>query len=251
MSGELVTLAVVLGGVDHGDSDRVMTLLTRARGKLGAFAAGARRSKRRFAGALEPFTLLEVRLLERRGELLFLESCRIVDAHAGLREDLGRIGHAGHAAELCRELCREREAHEGLFDDLVRYLSALAAAEARPEDLLAFELAALGHAGLAPRLSDCAICGAAIEGAAAFDPDHGGVLCERCVPQAHRGAVNASADALDLLRRLQAAGFFAGVSAPDAGQRARARALVRRFTRHAIGREPRSVEFLARVGIEG
>lgn len=251
MSAELATEAVVIGGVDYGDSDRVITLLTRARGKLAAFAAGARRSKRRFAGALEPFTLLSVRLREGRGELLHLDSCSVIAAHGGLREDLGRLAHAGHAAELCRELLRDHEAHPELFEEVVRYLGELARAPARPEDLLAFELAALSHAGFAPRLSECSICGERTSGAALFDPDHGGVLCGSCQASAGRGALSADAAALDALRELQARGPFAGVSLPDAALRARARGLVRRFTRHAIGREPRSVEFLARVGIEG
>ncbi|HEY0839497.1 MAG TPA: DNA repair protein RecO, partial [Vulgatibacter sp.] len=113
---ELRAEAIVLGVVDYGDSDRVVTLLTRERGRLPAFAAGARKSKRRFAGALDPFTRLAVRLSEGKGELYFLASCEVLSAHAGLRADLGRIGHAGYAAELCRELCREREPHPEIYD---------------------------------------------------------------------------------------------------------------------------------------
>jgi DNA repair protein RecO (recombination protein O) len=251
VSAELATEAVVIGGVDYGDSDRVLTLLTRARGKVAAFAAGARRSRRRFAGALEPFTLLSVRLREGRGELSFLESCDVIAAHGGLREDLGRLAHAGHAAELCRELTREGEAHPELFADLVDYLGKLAGAEASPSDLLAFELRALAHAGFAPRLADCAVCGAQVAGDALFDPDHGGVLCASCAATAGRGALPADAAALAALRELQARGPFGGAGIENAGLRARARALVRRFTRHAIGRDPRSLEFLARLGIEG
>ena len=44
--------ALVLSTVDYGESDRLVTLLTREHGKLTAFAAGARKSKRLFAGAL-------------------------------------------------------------------------------------------------------------------------------------------------------------------------------------------------------
>jgi DNA repair protein RecO (recombination protein O) len=251
VSAEIAATAVLIGGVDYGDADRVITLLTRERGKLAAFAAGARRSKRRFAGALEPFTLLSVRLREGRGDLLHLDSCSVLDGHGGLREDLARLAYAGHAAELCRELVRDREPHPGLFDDLVRYLGGLSRGAARPEDLLAFELGALAHGGFAPRLSECAICGEAVRGAALFDPDHGGVLCGACAGTAGRSALQADAAALDALRELAARGPLAGVDVPDAQVRARARGLLRRFTRHAIGREPRSLQFLAQLGIEG
>lgn len=241
---------IVLGCVDYGDADRVVTLLTRERGRVAAFAAGARKSKRRFAGALEPFTVLRVELAERRGDLLFLNGCTVLDAHAGLRFDLARIAHAGHAAELCRELCRDREPHEELYDELRRYLAALAGREADPAALLSFELAALGHVGVAPRVTDCAVCGSAAEGPALFDAGHGGVLCGGCSGMAFPGAVRADAQALAALGALQAAAPF-DVAVAEPRLRAQVRTLVRRFTHQVIGRSPRSLEFLAQVGIEG
>ena len=42
--------AVVLRTVDYGERDRVVTLLSRERGKLSAFARGGRSSQRRFGG---------------------------------------------------------------------------------------------------------------------------------------------------------------------------------------------------------
>ena len=44
------TPAVIVRAVDYGEADRVVTLLTRARGKVSAIARGARKSRRRFAG---------------------------------------------------------------------------------------------------------------------------------------------------------------------------------------------------------
>lgn len=248
---ELATEAMVLGGVDYGDADRIVTLLTVARGKVSAFAAGARKSKRRFAGVLQPFTVIDARLLERRGDLFFLASASIVDAHAGLRDDLGRIGHAGHAAELCRELTRDREPHPELYEGLRRYLAALARSPARPEDLLAFELSALGDTGVAPRLDACAICGGEVEGVAPFDPGHGGFLCAGCERAAYPGALRVEPAVRGAVARLQAAGPFAGVELPEARTRAGARAVVRRFTHHLLGKSPRSLEVLAQLGIEG
>ena len=67
VSPHLKLRAIVLRTVDYGESDRVVTLLTAERGKLAAFARGARASRRRFGGALEPFTLLAVEARERRG----------------------------------------------------------------------------------------------------------------------------------------------------------------------------------------
>ncbi len=249
---ELVTEAVVLGSVDYGDADRVVTLLSEARGRISAFAAGARKSKRRFAGVLEPFTVLDARLAERRGgDLLFLNSATIVDAHAGLREDLGRIAHAGHAAELCRELTRGGQPQPELYARIRGYLGTLASSPARPEDLLAFELGALGDTGVAPRLDACAICDGEVADLAPFDPGHGGFLCGGCERAAYPGAIRVDATARAALARLQEAGPFAGVELAHPGTRAAVRAVVRRFTREILGKNLRSLEVMQQLGIEG
>ncbi|MGB8930511.1 MAG: DNA repair protein RecO, partial [Anaeromyxobacteraceae bacterium] len=150
---------IVLRVVDYGESDRIVTLLTRERGKVGAFARGARASRRRFQGLLEPFTLLAVELTDRRGDLLGLESASALRAHGGIRGELARIAVAGYATELACELVRDAEPHAGLFDLLAAFLGALDAATPHPAALRAYELGALAEAGFMPRLDSCARCG--------------------------------------------------------------------------------------------
>ena len=99
--------AIVLRTVAYGESDVIAHLLVRGRGRVSAFARGARSSRRRFGGALEPFQLVEVLLAERSGqELWMLREASVAEAYPGLREDLHRIAHAGYAAELAHELSR-------------------------------------------------------------------------------------------------------------------------------------------------
>lgn len=243
--------ALVLWTVDYGDADRIVTLFTRGQGKLGVFAKGARASRRRFAGALEPFTLLEVRLRPGRGELLFLDSCSIRDSFLGLRGTLEGIAYAGHAAELCRELCKERQPHEGLYDLLLRYLEVLAKGRTAPLHLLAFELLAVGEAGLAPRLDACAICGGGDLGErVVFDPSQGGILCRGCVGAANPGAFSCPAGAVHQAARLQreGAGSFTDLESALMPQ---VRQLVRRTTRSILGRDPRTLQVFDQLGIEG
>ena len=123
-----------------------MTLLSRERGKLVAFARGARASKRRFGGGLEPFTLVTAELAERGGgdAMARLDSVSVERSFHHIRGDLARIGCAAYAAELAGELVRDHEPHAALFDLLVEYLGRLDAAPARPAELRVFEL---GRAG--------------------------------------------------------------------------------------------------------
>jgi DNA repair protein RecO (recombination protein O) len=52
---ELRTEAIVLRAIDYGESDRIVTFCTADFGKIRGIAKGARRSRKRFANALEPF----------------------------------------------------------------------------------------------------------------------------------------------------------------------------------------------------
>jgi DNA repair protein RecO (recombination protein O) len=244
--------AVVLRVVDTGESDRVVTLLSRERGKLSAFARGARASRRRFGGALEPFTLLSAEARGRAGsELLTLDSVSVARGFGAIRGDLARIACAGYAAELARELVRDQEAHEDLFDLLVAYLAALDAAPAVPAALRAFELGALRIAGLMPRLDGCAGCGGAVDTggrAIRFDPGQGGALCAACASSAAPGSPSLSPDTLAALVHLQDGGLDAARApmTPVAGREARA--ALSAFVEHHLGRRLAARRFLDEVG---
>src|SRR5512136_166407 len=59
------TDAVVLRTYKLGESDRIVVFLTRDRGKKRGVARGARNSRRRFGGALEPLTRVRVAYFEK------------------------------------------------------------------------------------------------------------------------------------------------------------------------------------------
>src|SRR5665647_2383871 len=58
--------AIVLRAQKLGEADRIVTLLTRQRGKVRAVAKGVRRTKSRFGARLEPFMVVDVQLYEGR-----------------------------------------------------------------------------------------------------------------------------------------------------------------------------------------
>ncbi len=244
--------AIVLRTVDTGEADRVVTLLSRERGKVAAFARAARASRRRFGGALEPFTLVRAEVRERAGaELLGLESVSPIEAFGGIRGDLARIACAAYATELARDLVRDHQPHEDLFDLLAAYLAALAAAPALPAGLRAFELGALRAAGLLPRLEACVRCNAPLPAARAvrLDPAHGGVLCGACAPLASPNAPSLSADAAAALARL-AVGGLAAARAERLGPREgrEARDALGAFIEHHLGHRLAARRFLDEVG---
>ncbi len=252
MSGPAKLTGIVLRVVDTGEADRVVTLLTRERGKVAAYARGARASRRRFGGSLEPFTLVTAEVRERAGsELLGLDSVSPVAAFGAIRGDLARIACASYAAELARELVRDHEPHDDLFELLAAYLGVLDAGPARPAALRAFELGALRAAGLSPRLDACARCGGELESdrGLRLDPAQGGLLCAACQAFAAAGAVSVSPATAAALMRLAEGGLAAAAVeplVPPAGREARD--ALTGFIEHHLGKRLQARRFLEEVG---
>ena len=239
------TEAIVLSSVDYGEADRIVTLLTLGRGRLSAFAAGARKSKRRFAGNLEPGSHVKARLVERRGDTCRLDAADLQRSFHHVREDLPRIARALYCLELCRELTRDHEPHEELFAALLSYLGQLDAKQAGPTSLLKFELDALAHTGFMPRFSPCALCGGPTGAQPRFDARHGGVTCQACAARVPEG-LHVAPQLVEALAALQN-----GSRTPlDAPTRAKARELLNLFIAHQVGRRLKSVDFMEQVGTD-
>ncbi len=237
--------ALVLSTVDYGDADRLVTFFTRDHGRLTAFAAGARKSKRRFAGALEAGTHLKASLVTRGTETCRLDAVDVVKSFHRLRDELPLIARALYCLELCRELTRDGQPHHELFDALKDYLGLLEDKKAGPTSLLKFELDALQHTGLMPRFSPCALCGGPTGHQPRFDPQHGGVVCFSCAPRVPQGVYVPPA-VVESLARLQA-----GERVPlPPDVRARAREVLNLFIAHNLGRALKAAAFMEQVGLD-
>jgi DNA repair protein RecO (recombination protein O) len=179
------TKAFVLRAVDLRESDRLLTLLTLELGKVSAVARGARSSRRRFGGALEPFALVEVVLARGRGRegLLSLSEAALIEAHAGLASDLERLGAAALVVELAREVTPEHEPDARLFDIVAEALALLSRGGGDSRALaICAAFRVLACAGLGVSASRCNACGVPVPPGrkAHFDPRRGGVVCTAC-----------------------------------------------------------------------
>lgn len=255
--------AFVLRAVPYGDSDLIVHLLVRGKGRVSAFARGARgagKGRMRYGGALEVFQLVEVLLAETRSsDLLALREASLLEPYAGLREDLLRLAHAGYAAELIHDLTRAGQPADALLALACGFCAALAEAAPSSARLRALELGALEAAGLSPSLAACARCGGPLPpGRVAFDPAAGGAACARCAAPA---ALLLTPGAGAALRQLQARGLSgaeAPVSADGSGRPADSAAFeeacaqaarpLSAFLEHHLGRRMRTVDFMAQVG---
>lgn len=175
---------LVVGAVDYGEADRVVHVLSRL-GRASLFAPSARKSRRRFAGALEPFTTISPELApgQRRG-LPTLASASVVKARPGIRTELERIALASYAVELASRVAPEGDAADGLYELTVAMLDRLSDARqpAAVTTRRVFELRLLDVLGYAPKLDACLEASCALAETSYLDLLRGGALCEQ-----HRG----------------------------------------------------------------
>lgn len=168
--------------VDYRDSDRIVTLLTEDYGKISALARGARKSQRRFGGALQPYVLMNADFREGRGELAHLERVSVDRSFHGILRSLEAIGAAGAALAVIRERIPDREPEPVVFDAAVRFLEALDEHAPTEEALLTLQIRVLNVLGFSPTLDRCVGCGKvpAPGRAASFDASRGGIVCRAC-----------------------------------------------------------------------
>jgi DNA repair protein RecO (recombination protein O) len=181
MPAPLKTQAVVLRSIRYGEADRIVHLYTPGRGRVGAIAKGARRTRSRFGGRLEPFFRLDLLLHEGRGDLLTVTGAETVEGYARLRSNGGSLDAAARACDAVARLFDTGEAHPEVFNLLCNELALIDEEPARAThaNQLAFRLKLLLAAGLAPQLAACATCGAR-DHLTGFSGAAGGVVCTAC-----------------------------------------------------------------------
>lgn len=150
------------------ESDLLVTLFTRAEGKLRGVARAAKKSRKRFGGALEPLTYVKVTYVEReRQELARLDSCEVLESPLATEISYPRLVALGHVAELLDELLPDREPNDAVFRLALSVLRALGEEDFRLP-VTYFELWMARLMGYLPELLNCLACGRALNGSRAY-----------------------------------------------------------------------------------
>jgi DNA repair protein RecO (recombination protein O) len=191
---------VVLRVQKLGEADRIITLLSRKHGKIRGVAKGVRRTSSRFGARLEPFGHVDVQLYTGR-TLDVITQVDTLDAFGvGLVDDYARYTAACAVLETADRLTSEEG--EPVLRLYLLVVGALRALSDRGRDaslvLDAFLLRAMGFAGWAPAVTECARCGDPGPHKS-FSVPAGGSVCPQCRPP---GSASPAGETLSLLDAL-------------------------------------------------
>jgi DNA repair protein RecO (recombination protein O) len=160
--------AIVLRTYPLREADLLVTLFTRLEGKVRGVARSAKKSKRRFGGALEPLTYVRAFYEDReRQELARLDSCEVLESPLATEVSYPRAVALGHVAELLDELLPDRESNDAVFRLAISVLGELRGSDVWMP-ITYFELWMTRLMGYLPELSECMVCGRTLKGSRAF-----------------------------------------------------------------------------------
>jgi DNA repair protein RecO (recombination protein O) len=160
--------AIVLRTYPLREADLLVTLFTRLEGKVRGVARSAKKSKKRFGGALEPLTYVRAYYDDReRSELARLDACDVLESPLATEVGYPRAVALAHVAEILDELLPDREANDAVFRLALSVIAGLRG----PEIWLPityFELWMTRLMGYLPELTECMVCGRALNGSRAY-----------------------------------------------------------------------------------
>lgn len=171
--------AIVLRSYPLHEADLLVTFFTRAEGKVKGVAKAAKKSRKRFGGALEPLTAVRLYYDDREGkELARIDSCDVLASPLTNAVDYPRAVGLGHVAELLDELLPDREANDAMFRLSLAVLAHLQGGTIWLP-VTYFDLWTVRLVGFLPELTECIVCGAALDGRRAFyHALADGLMCE-------------------------------------------------------------------------
>ncbi len=183
MDDVIAVTGMVTGAITVGEYDKRITILTKERGKIQAFARGAKKPNSQFSAIANPFVFGTFYLHSGRSAYN-LQKATISNYFEAMREDLDAIYYGSYFLELANYYGQE---NVGAAEQLnLIYLSLYALMGDNFSNRLVraiYELKTLVINGEYPSVFSCISCGDK-DNLKYFSSSKGGAICEKCGPVA-------------------------------------------------------------------
>lgn len=169
---------IVIRTRDYGETHKIVTLMTREKGKIGVMARGAKKPKSRMSSVTQPF-IHGMYLLQIGSGLGSMSQGEMISSLRSIREDIIKTAYASYLAELTDKLVDEKQPDPFIYEQFLQTLTWMN--EGKDAEILSlmYELKLFKKAGFAPIVDRCVNCGKE-DGPFNFSILEGGFLCFRC-----------------------------------------------------------------------
>ncbi len=176
---QITVTGMVLAAMPVGDYDKRLVILTKERGKISAFAKGARKPNSALLACSQSFVFGEFTLYAGRNSYNVMNA-EITNYFPDLKEDLEAVSYGCYFAELVEQITRENNDEMEVLKLLYQTMRALTKPSI-PNKLIRyiFELKMMSINGYTPQVFECVSCGTT-ENVHLFSFQKGGLVCSNC-----------------------------------------------------------------------
>lgn len=176
-----VTEGLVLREVLYRDSDKMLTILTKDRGKVSASCPGARSRQSSMRAGTQLLSFSSFTLYENRGRYS-VNAADPIELFIGVRSDIFSLSLASYMAEVLEAVSDEEDSASELLITGLNCLYALSVHK-KPRALIkaVFELRVMMLAGYAPDVSECPSCGESDISSPILELKSGRIGCAGCM----------------------------------------------------------------------
>ncbi len=186
-----IVTGMVLSAMPVGDYDKRLVILTKERGKISAFAKGARKQNSALLACSQPFSFGEFSLYTGRSSYNIV-SAEISNYFGELREDFDSLCYGFYFCEFADYLTKENNDEKEILKLLYQTFRVLIKKSIDVRLVRAiFELKIMTLNGEAPQVFSCVKCekpfgntkqeeSKAYQAKYFFSAERGGILCDTC-----------------------------------------------------------------------
>jgi len=183
------TEAILLRKIEYGDHDYIITFLSRSRGKISVMAKNAKKSVKRFSGALDLFSVNHIQCTfpkKNKHAMIILSQTDLENGFVNIRYNLFKTAYACYWVELIYLWLEEGKKQTMLYDLLFFVLDMLNRSDIKMEVLsLLFQIRFMGLSGFSPNIQSCENCNTLVDSiqqeSVRFDFREGRIICRNCL----------------------------------------------------------------------
>ena len=233
--------AIILKGMNYGENDRILRLLSLDHGKISAIAKGVRKEKSTLKGAIEPITLGIYHLNAGRNMFL-ISQAEIINIFRNIKNSLQSIVAASFMMDLSDSFLEENNPDIETYALLKNALLCLEMKTEKWNEIsLHFEINIHKIHGVLPDIYRCIACGSMDAGKRVkVDVNRGGVLCKKCSQEFPRDE-SYPLESLYVIEKASRLAIDNFVNEKSGKMHLTlARNIIAQFTRHYLGKEIKS-----------
>ncbi|GMQ56386.1 DNA repair protein RecO [Vallitalea sediminicola] len=177
---EIKTKGIVISEMPIGENDKRIVMITKEKGKITAFARGARKMNSMFLAGSQLFSYGEYILYKGKSSAYTIKQVQLIESFHNIRSDIDKLAYGLYVLEFCEYITQENVPNNYLMKLMLKTLQVLVK-KVSDYDLTVriFELKAMSYIGYTPNVISCVNCGENYENYY-FSIKLGGIICKTC-----------------------------------------------------------------------